>query len=102
MKNSVSANEFQLVMSGRKSCKIGDLLFLYEGSKQSKISFIVSRKYGNAVQRNLFKRRCKFMFSEVKKSKLPSMILIVRPLTCDIRFRPIKLAFAQFNEKVAN
>ena len=44
------------------------------------ISFIVNRKKGIAVNRNLFKRRCRALFNEYKNHQLKNMQIIIKPI----------------------
>ena len=52
-------------MKTSKSLSCGDLSFKYVNDSGPSLGFIVSRKYGNAIQRNLFKRRCRSVFKSV-------------------------------------
>ena len=55
MKNSISNQDFKQILFTTKSLHIRDLLFYYKNNIKSGVSFIVNRKKGNAVNRNLFK-----------------------------------------------
>tara|TARA_B100000945_G_C20355268_1_gene584301 strand:+ start:256 stop:564 length:309 start_codon:yes stop_codon:yes gene_type:complete len=99
VKNAVSSKEFNTVIANRKGLKVNGLLFFFKLHPQPKISFIVSKKYGDATKRNLFKRRCKFLFSEFLGSDFPSIILIVRPLIKNLNFKQIKFSFAKLNDQ---
>tara|TARA_B100000029_G_scaffold65793_1_gene58714 strand:+ start:2407 stop:2715 length:309 start_codon:yes stop_codon:yes gene_type:complete len=99
VKNSVSSKEFNAVVANRRGLKINGLLFFFKLHPQPKISFIVSKRYGDATKRNLFKRRCKFLFSEFLGSGFPSIILIVRPLINNINFKQIRFSFTKLNDQ---
>ena len=63
MKNSIPNQEFKRTLFNSKSLLVRDLLFYYQKNKAG-ISFIVNRKKGNAVLRNLFKRRCRALYQQ--------------------------------------
>jgi len=66
-----------------------------------KLGFIVSRKYGNSVSRNLFKRRCRHVFYELIKSDFTYSI-IIKPEAKNIKWNTIKKTFEIIHEKIAN
>ena len=69
MKYALSPIEFKDVYNSSESIIIHDLLFKYTYNETPKLGFIVSRKYGNSVQRNLFKRRCRYAFYKLIKEE---------------------------------
>ena len=82
-----------------------DLVFYYEKNiNKPGISFIVSRKKGIAVERNLFKRRCRALFDNyliVHNQK--SIQIIVRPdkiLNNNYSWKELSLSFEQFFSKL--
>ena len=83
-----------------KSLSVGDLSFKYAPRHPPAISFIVSRRYGNAVARNLFKRRCRALFQNKFIQSGSSVALIVRPNKKEISFSDINFAFKGLCEKV--
>ena len=76
MKHSLSSSQFNVVFSESKSLQVGDLLFKYKKDVDPKLGFIVSRKYGNAVHRNLFKRRCRAQFKTLIKNGFTNTLII--------------------------
>tara|TARA_A100001037_G_C14932465_1_gene536671 strand:- start:150 stop:467 length:318 start_codon:yes stop_codon:yes gene_type:complete len=79
LKNSISNQDFKQILFSSKSLYIRDLLFYYRKNVCSEISFIVSRNKGNAVVRNLFKRRCRALFDNHKNRHLQNMQIIIKP-----------------------
>ena len=61
-----------------------------------KIGFIVSRKYGNAVERNVFKRRCRHIFYELIKNGFAYSI-IIKPKTKNINWNTITHSFGNMH-----
>ena len=57
------------------------------------MGLIVSKKYGNAVQRNLFKRRCRSIFKSIIVDRAISCALVVRPQTKGLTYTTIKESF---------
>ena len=78
MKYSISNQEFKNTLFNSKSLLVRDLLFYYNKNTVG-ISFIVSRKLGNAVLRNKFKRRCRQLFLQKQNSDLLSIQVIIKP-----------------------
>ena len=76
MKHSLSNAQFNVVFTESKSLRVGDLLFKYKKDVDPKLGFIVSRKYGNAVHRNLFKRRCRAQFQTLIKNGFTNTLII--------------------------
>ena len=76
MKYSLTHIEFKNVYNNSESISTQDLLFNYAYAKTPKLGFIVSRKYGNSVQRNLFKRRCRYAFYQLIKEGFQYSIII--------------------------
>ena len=101
MKYSLSPIEFKNVYDNSKSLSTKDLLFRYTSNKIPKLGFIVSRKYGNSVQRNLFKRRCRYAFYKLIKKDFAYSI-IIKPKTKNIKWNTIKKTFEIIYENLAN
>ena len=99
MKYSLSPIEFKHVYNNSKSLKIRDLLFKYASDDTPKLGFIVSKKYGNSVQRNLFKRRCRHAFYKLIKNGF-TYSLIIKPNTENIRWNTIHEAFNVLYTKI--
>ena len=89
-------------MKTSKSLSRGDLSFrLVDGGGPS-LGFIVSKKYGNAVQRNLFKRRCRSIFKSVIIDGGSELSIIVRPKSQNIPFSSIYSSFSSIYEKYSD
>ena len=104
MKHSLSASHFRVVFDESKSLQAGDLLFKYKkGSSTPKLGLIVSKKYGNAVKRNLLKRHCRSAFKNIVFSNNSFVFsIIVRPLSKNICYKSILNSFFALNEKISN
>ncbi len=74
-------------------------MYYYVKDESPKIGFIVSRKYGNSVKRNLFKRRCRNIFFELIKNNF-NYSIIVQPKTKNINWKIIKQSFEIIYEKI--
>ena len=64
-------------MKVSKSLIFGNLKFKYVGIYPPKLGLIVSRHYGNAVSRNLFKRRCRVQFQTLVKNGFTNTLIII-------------------------
>ena len=78
MKYSISNQDFKKILFYSKSLLVRDLLFYYQENKPG-VSFVVSKKLGNAVLRNKFKRRCRKLFLQKNKKHHTALQIIVRP-----------------------
>ena len=76
MKHSLSNAQFKIIFSESKSLRVGDLLFKYKKDVNPKLGLIVSIKYGNAIYRNLFKRRCRAQFKTLIKNGFTNTLII--------------------------
>jgi len=80
-------------MKASKSLYFRDLSFKYSKSSKIEMGLIVSKKYGNAVQRNLFKRRCRSIFKSYMIDNNIGCALVVRPQTKGLTYTTIKESF---------
>ena len=78
MKSSIVNQDFKKILFNSQSLLVRDLLFYYK-KKHCGIAFILSRKLGNAVIRNKFKRRCRCLFLNAQKNRPEQLQIIVRP-----------------------
>ena len=77
-----------------KSLLAGDLFFHYRQDSTPALGLVVSRKYGNAVQRHLLKRRCRTQFQKMKNLGFTYSI-IVSPKKSNLGWVEIKSSFNQ-------
>ena len=89
-------------MGTSKSLHFGDLSFKYTKSSKPKMGLIVSRRYGNAIERNLFKRRCRFAFKSIMVDNSVDCALVVRPKKPDISFVAIQESFNSVYDKFSD
>ena len=104
MKHSISNQDFKQILFKTKSLHIRDLLFYYKNNIKSGISFIVNRKKGNAVCRNLFKRRCRSLFNQHQDDELKNMQIIIKPiknLKNNYGWKELNQSFEDFSLKLS-
>ena len=101
MKHSLSATQFKVIFSESKSLRVGDLLFKYKKDVNPKLGLIVSKKYGNAVYRNLFKRRCRAQFQALVKSGFANT-LIITPKKKKITWDEINISFCKLSQQLSD
>jgi len=101
LKYSLSPVDFKYVYNNSKSVLIQDIRYYYIYNENPKIGFIVSRKYGNSVERNLFKRRCRHIFYKLIKNGFPHSI-IIKPKVKNIQWSIIKQSFESMHEKITS
>ncbi len=99
MKHSLSTAQFKIAFTESKSLRVGDLLFKYKKDVNPKLGLIVSRKYGNAVHRNLFKRRCRAQFRTLIKNGFINT-LIITPNKQNIARSAISASFYKLAERL--
>ena len=99
MKLSLSSPQFQLVLQQSKSLTVNGLHFRFLPSKKNLIGFAINKKLGQAIQRNLFKRRCRAIFVNRLKNR-PAFFLIVSPKKPLNQIDNIDESFQQFEQRV--
>ena len=75
------------------------MFFKYIKDKHPRMGFIVSKKYGNAVKRNKFKRRCRELFNN-NMSQNNQYTIIVRPVKKNLNYQEIREAFSGLFQKI--
>lgn len=94
MKFSLTSKEYKHLFSNNNSLKIGDLLFRYKKNPLPRLGLIVSKKYGNAPSRNLFKRRCRALYRLYFQNE--NLIIVIQPLHQNIGWKNIQSGFSKF------
>ena len=102
LKHSLSSSAFSKIMKASKSLKYRDLSFKYSKNSKPEMGLIVSKKYGDAVQRNLFKRRCRSIFKSIIVDKAIGCALVVRPKKRGVTYISIKESFNSIYDKRSN
>ena len=97
---SIPSAEFSHIMKVSKSLLIGDLSFKYIDHSEPALGLIVSKHYGNAVERNLFKRRCRYLFRKYFMNRCVDIALIIRPKKQNIQFIEMQNSFGNLYEKI--
>ena len=103
MKNSIANQDFKQILFKTKSLHIRDLLFYYRNNIKNGVSFIVNRKKGNAVCRNLFKRRCRSLINNSQVEQFKNMQIIIKPiknLKNNYTWKELKQSFEEFSCKL--
>ena len=80
MNFSISKKNFSSNLLGSSVFIFNGIKIYYKESNQNKIGFIVSRAFGSAVKRNLFKRRCRYFFINKNSNYSKKLSVIVRPI----------------------
>jgi len=89
-------------METSKSLHFGDLSFKYTKSSKPEMGLIVSKRYGNAIGRNLFKRRCRSAFKSIMVDNNMGYAVVVRPKKPDISFGTIQESFNSVYDKFSD
>ena len=89
-------------MKTSKSLYFGDLSFKYTKSSKPEMGLIVSKKYGNAIERNLFKRRCRSVFKSIIVDNNMGGVVVVRPKGLGLSFRAIQESFNSIYDKFSD
>ena len=93
---SLSSTEFKRVIKKSKRIYIRDLSFKYIYSAKPGLGLIVSKKYGNATKRNLFKRRCRYIFKAKVADKNNNIYLVISPIKQCLSWKSINTSFESF------
>ena len=101
MKYALSSIEFKDVYHNSNSLLVHNLLFKYTYNETPKLGFIVSRKSGNSVQRNLFKRRCRYAFYKLIKEGFTYSI-IIKPKAKNITWETINKSFESLHAEITH
>ena len=76
-------------------------MFTYNFSNDVYLYFMVTRNYGNAPNRNIFKRRVRFLFNGlIKKYPNNPIGLMVKPLHENISYMSLKEGFGLLEKKI--
>jgi ribonuclease P protein component len=89
-------------MKTSKSLKIRDLSFKYSPSSRPGLGLVVSKKYGDSVKRNLFKRRCRSLFKTTIIDNKIFCSVVVRPNGQNISLKSINESFALLYNKLVD
>ena len=66
------------------------------------MGLIVSKKYGSAIERNLFKRRCRFAFKLIMVDNNMLCAMVVHPKKSDLSFNTIQKSFNSIYDKFSD
>ena len=93
MNFSISPSDYPIIIKNTKSLNIRDLSFKYCDWGVPVLGLIVSKKYGNAVKRNLFKRRCRELFKKKIINHKICLAIIIRPNKNNMNYNELADAF---------
>ena len=79
MKTSLNTTRFNSIVKNSESFIYENIKFYFCFSKKEALGFIVNKKLGSAVERNSFKRQCRFLYSMLLKNQKKVLSLIVYP-----------------------
>ena len=99
LENSITSKDFYRILKTSKSLVAGDLLFRYLKHPKPLLGMIVSRSYGKSHERNLFKRRCRSIFTDLIKIQ-SDFSVIVKPLHKKISNKQIQTSFDLFQKRI--
>jgi len=102
LKYQIISSDFSKIFKLAQSFLVHDVLFKYTIKKGCGIGFAVSTKYGSAVQRNLFKRRCRFLYRKIFVNQKRVASIIVKPKTKNISFSSLNESFKILYDKIYN
>ena len=99
MNFSIPKNKFSSILSNSNVFLSKNLKIYYFLNNDKKIGFIVSKKFGSAIQRNYFKRCCRNIFINNKNIK---STLIIKPLKLNkIKYQDLLKSFNEFSSLFA-
>jgi len=96
--------EFALVLRrGRKADAGGLTVFAFQAPRaprRCKVGFILTKKVGNAVERNRFRRRCKCIFDQADTGERGHWYVVhATPPAIGLRFAPLRAALLSAVER---
>jgi len=89
-------------MKTSKSLNIGDLSFKCAPSSKPSLGIVMSKKYGNAVHRNLFKRRCRSLFKTTIIDNKVLFSVVILPNKQNVSKKSINESFAGLYNQIKN
>tara|TARA_Y100000588_G_C14077464_1_gene848584 strand:+ start:642 stop:956 length:315 start_codon:yes stop_codon:yes gene_type:complete len=96
MNFSINQTIFDHIINSPKIFSDNGLTFIYAYCDQSALGFVVSKRLGPANKRNLFKRRCRSLFSDInKQNKNINLGLIVKTTSVDLDYEKMRGSFAK-------
>ena len=96
----INKQTFNHIFNNSRTFSYGGIKFLYSIGNQPDIGFIVSKKRGIAVERNKFKRRCRYLFRETDIFQKHNLNLIVQPTKNLGGWDDLKVAFETLSSKI--
>ena len=90
---SFDKKDFSFFIIKALKYKTSKIIFYYNIYNRKKIGFIVSKNFGSATKRNLFKRQCRFYYFNNFYNNFPSFALIIKPTSQNVSYKNIKDSF---------
>ncbi len=91
----MSSIEFKRVLRNGSRVSFGDIRFVYMLNAGHRLGFTVSKKYGNSVNRNLLKRRCRHDYNKHFVGSLFDCSVVVSPISSGLNYKKVNRAFMQ-------
>ena len=101
MNFSIHPTEYASIIKDAQSLSVGNLSFKHSPWKRPALGLSVALSYGNAVARNLFKRRCRELFKMNFANKGLQIALIIRPLKKNILYSDMEIAFIELCNEIS-
>ena len=103
MKFSINSRIFNYIASSSHRLSTDNILFTFKNSDELCLGFVVPKAMGSACLRNKFKRRCRAAFEKlVVDSSFPSVGVIVKPRSIDLKFSEINQSFNALDNQISN
>ena len=96
----MSSNGFKKVLGKGRRVSFDDIKFTYMLNSDHCVGFTVSKKYGNAVNRNLLKRRCRHIYDTLFVGQLFDCSVVVSPTSNKLNYKKINIAFMHLIEHI--
>ena len=103
MKFSINSQIFNYIASSSHRLSTDHILFTFKNSEKLCLGFVVPKSMGSACLRNKFKRQCRAVFEKLTgDSSFPSVGVIVKPRSLDLKFSEINKSFNALDNQVSN
>ena len=105
MNCSINKETFNHIINAPKYFSKGDLTFIYKSCDDNCLGFILPKRLGAAHQRNLFKRRCRSVFNDVRKQAHFMSFgvgVIIKTKQINIPFQNISNAFISLSNNMVS
>ena len=103
MNCSINKETFNHIINAPKYFSTGDLTFIYKSCNDNYLGFVLPKRLGAAHQRNLFKRRCRSIFNEVRKqADFMNFGVIIKTKQINVSFQGLSNAFVSLSNNMVS